>query len=543
MSIHGEQNLLPFLIRKDGSLPELGENEELCLAYFLLNRNKKSSEKLISFSRLLWPFLTVPGVISTHIIIDGLLLFQKIGRFSNWPRQPLIGHVLRNIDNKTEIEQLNKIIEILTYKDAEAKELSTGEESEYQDLKIEGIINPEFLQSLLLLMRGIRYKPIKEYMPLNATLNTDQALDISEHFRTTIETMKSNGYRWKTIYDLIDDTIEKLLTNVNVKLSDIKDRYNSQIKKVESSIENTQAKKKKYDEFDKSDQWRINEKKKVIENISTLFKTIERSLEDILKTNKFYVREESLKSKIFEELLPKFKAHFNYLREQGQIFLDSLDSFEIKYNEFEKKAIEIDAQAEKDLKNYEDSIQSQLDDNEKQRIKFEKEKLDEISGLENLKIQIEDLKAQIIQIVQNKQQQCYKESEELKKWSVDDSKSEFFSMPIKWIYMPVYAMFFEDEEMMEERMSVIFPGFLGDKNVLYEEISEDFKQLRENLLEKIEEDMKLRSIFEFSSENKNLLNDVNLQKKIMMGISALRYKNLLTDEVESEMRENLKSLI
>ena len=54
--------------------------------------------------------------------------------------------------------------------------------------------------------------------------------------------------------------------------------------------------------------------------------------------------------------------------------------------------------------------------------------------------------------------------------------------------------------------------------------------------------MKLRSIFEFSCENKNLINDTNFTKRIMMGISALRNHHLLSDEVEMQMRENLKSL-
>ncbi len=528
-------------MRRNGSFPELGENEELTLAFFLLNQNKKASEKLISFSKLLWPFLAVPGIISTHIIIDGLLLFQKYGRLSNWPRQPLVGHILRNIENRTEIEQLNKIIEILSYKDTEAEESSAGEESEFQDLKIEGLINPDFLQSLILLIRGIKLKPISSYLPLNARLNTDQALDISEQYRNTFDTMKANGYRWKALYDLIGETIEKFLININVKISDIRERFDSQIKKIEYTIEDTGAETKKFDEIDKSEQWKVNEKKKIIENISTLFKTVERGIEEILKVNKFYVRDETLKSRVFEDLLPLFKKHFNYLKDQGQTLLNSLDSLEKKYLEFEQKAFEIDAKAELDLKKYEETMQSQLDINKKQRFKFEKEKKEAISNLENLRAQIENLKDKIIQILQNKQEQCIKEAEELKEWSISDNVSDFFSMPIRWLYMPVYAMFFEGENMMEERMSIIFPGYLEDNNVLYEDLSDAFKQLKERIHEKMQDDIKFRSIFEFSLENKNLIKEETFKKKIIMGISALRNRDLLTDKVESEIREGLKS--
>ncbi|MHA1192803.1 MAG: hypothetical protein ACTSP9_10970 [Promethearchaeota archaeon] len=93
MSIHGSQYLLT-LFNAPPNIPPINENDELALAFYLLTKDKKHSEKITSFSRLLWPFLCIQGVISTHIILDGLMLFSRKGKLSNPPRQPLIGHLI-----------------------------------------------------------------------------------------------------------------------------------------------------------------------------------------------------------------------------------------------------------------------------------------------------------------------------------------------------------------------------------------------------------------------------------------------------------------
>ena len=227
MTVHGNQYLLPLFIRK-GALPlSIQGNDELALAFYLLSKDLEKNKKIISFSRLLWPILSIQGVISTHIMLDGLNLFKNLGRFSNPPRQPLIGHILRNIDNRTKIEQLN----ILTYKDKEAEEIGEGEESEFHTLKIDGLINPEFLQTLLTIIPLIEYKPIADYTVLDANISTENALNISEEYRQVINTMKGNSLRWKTQIELINKEVSKWLIDLNVQLKDIDTRYSSQISK------------------------------------------------------------------------------------------------------------------------------------------------------------------------------------------------------------------------------------------------------------------------------------------------------------------------
>jgi len=73
-------------------------------------------------------------------------------------------------------------------------------------------------------------------------------------------------------------------------------------------------------------------------------------------------------------------------------------------------------------------------------------------------------------------------------------------------------------------------------------LSNSFAELRALLKELIDEDMKLRSNFEFSVENKNLIKDLNFKKKIQMGLSILKNKGLVNNQIEDTIKKNLDLL-
>ena len=539
MSVHGNQNLLPLFLRKEKDLPPIKANEELALAFYLLTKDIGESDKIMSFSRLLWPFLSIQGVLSTHILLDGLLLFSKKGKYSNPPRQPLVGHVLRNVDSRSEIEQLEKIIEVLTYLDSEAEEIGEGEESEFHILEIEGLVNPDTLEAFMKIIPFIQNLPIADYIVLDTALSTERALQISERYRNIIGEMKGNGLRWETVSELIGKEITKWITELTVKLKDIDSRYTSQITKTSSTIDDSQIKEKMDLTRDQIDNWKANEKKKVIENICLLFKSIERPIEDLLKKNRFFSREESLKSKILEDLFPNFENHIVYLKEELTKSLNSIESINQQYIEMKASSTTIDVEAEEKIESQHVGLQSELQDRDKILSGLSKEKLEQIMQLEDLKTQIEKLFAKINNILQTKKANCLNDVEYTIKWSMKDDTSELFTKPIQWIYMPVYAMFLEDEDMMEERMNIVFPGYVSETQ-LYEEISDAFKDLKQIVNEKVEDDMKIRSNFEFSVENKNLLEDPNFLKQIQKGTSILRNQNLINEEAEKIIKDNLK---
>ena len=542
MSIHGNQYILPFF-NVSSHVPPINENDELTLAFYLLIQDKKENEKILSFANLLWPFLTVQGVISTHIIIDGLLVFSKKGKLTNPPRQPLIGHLIRNIENRTRIEQLTKINEILAYKDLEAQEIGEGEDSEYQTLDIEGLVRPMFLQTLARLLPLVEYKPIFQFQPLNSTLSTEAALDIADKYRKTIEYLKGNALRWENQIELINKEVDKWFTDLNVQLKDIETRYTSQINKTSHEIDDVQVRERVGLERDKIDQWKVNEKKKIIENISILFKTVERQLEEMLKKNKFYTQSESLKSRIFEDILSNFENHFAYLLEEGKSYIDSVTNLTKKYLEFKERGPLIDSDAKEKLALLTSELNNQLKDRNAHLSQFEMEKQDKLTEITNLKNTIEEILTQSHNIIKTKQGNCLQEAKELIAWSLNDNRAEIFSRPIQWIYMPLYAMIIEDQDTMEEKLKLLFPGNINqDPYNIYTEISDEMNNLKNHLYELIEDDMALRSNFEFSCENKNLIGEKNIDKRIQQGISILRNRSIINDEMEKLIRQNLNFL-
>ena len=542
MSIHGNQYILP-LFNTHSSLQPIKDYDELALSFYLLTKKLKQNEKILSFSRLLWPFLCVQGVISTHIILDGLNIFSKKGKLSNPPRLPLIGHLLRNIENLTKTEQLNKILEALQYKDNDAEALGESEESEFQKLKIDSLTNPEFLQTLVKLLPLAEFKSVAEYMPLETNFTTEQALEIANTYRNTIDYMKGNALRWDTQIELIGKEIDKWLIDINVQLKDIDLRFSSQISKTSRTIDSSQIKDKMALEGDKSDQWKVNEKRNIIENISVLFKTAERNLEEIIKKNKAFTHTDVLKGRVFNDLIAPFENHFKYLIEEGNNFVHSVTSLTENYMALKEKALEIDVEAKKNLEDFSSSLDLKLQDRDKNLSVFEEEKVKKISEIKVLQVSIEDLYSQMKNIIKTKNGNCLQEAKDLISWSLADNESELFSRPIVWIYMPLYVMFIENEERLEEKMVAIYPGFItDDPDNRYKEISGAMFNFKEAVNERIEEDMVLRSNFEFSSENRNLLNDQNFRKKIQQGISTLRRSMILSEKMENDLRSKLDSL-
>jgi len=102
--------------------------------------------------------------------------------------------------------------------------------------------------------------------------------------------------------------------------------------------------------------------------------------------------------------------------------------------------------------------------------------------------------------------------------------------------MPFYIMFKENEESMEEKMTLVFPGYIGeDPNSLYEEISDSFIEFHNLVEEKVDDDIKIRSNFEFSSDSKNLFKDPSFKQQIQQGIAILKNKKLFNDEIEAQI--------
>jgi hypothetical protein len=551
MSVHGEQYILPLFLEKSSNRPifqgdEDKINDEICLAFYLLTRGLGDNQKVLSFARLVWPFLAIQGVSkpeSTHIFLDGINILSKKDKFTNPPRKPLIGHVIRNIDNRSEIEQLKKILEILKYQDKDAKEIGEGENAEFQEFQIKNLVNPEFLDSLKQLIIHLKYKPIKNYGQLDTGLSTEKALDISEEYRATIDKVKGNALRWKEEIELISDEIDKMLKNLNLQIKDANLRYDSEISKLSSSIDEEEVIEKINSKRDELTQYKRKEKKNLIDNIAVLFKNVDSDIETIFKKNKFFSNEEMLKRKAFDDLIPNLKDHIDFLRVQGKYFLTSLDSIEEKIQMIINKAEDINREAENRLEQYKNEVNQQLRERDQQIAAIKQENQAEIEKLENLKNTIEELFSEIKQTINTKHQDCLNEAQKLIEWSLKDTDLEAIKMPIQWIYMPFYAMFVEDKDSLEEKMVLVLPGYINrNSDEMYEELSKVFSEVKRAINERIEDDMAIRSNFEFSVENNNYLNDDKFKEKLKKGLELLKNQNIINYNIENKINYRINKI-
>jgi hypothetical protein len=167
------------------------------------------------------------------------------------------------------------------------------------------------------------------------------------------------------------------------------------------------------------------------------------------------------------------------------------------------------------------------------------EKENKLKKIKLLQQEIEDSFTKIKEIIQKKINDCLQEANDLIDWSIRDTEDELFSKPMQWFYMPIYVMFIEDKSSMEERMLMILPGYVGTKDKLYEDLSESFAEFKNIIFECVENDMRIRSNFEFSTENKSILREPNFKQQIQMGISILKNKGLMSEQIEKSINEKI----
>ena len=224
--------------------------------------------------------------------------------------------------------------------------------------------------------------------------------------------------------------------------------------------------------------------------------------------------------------------------------MDNINSLTGKYIELKERTYQVEDKAKIKLEKFSNELNSKLKDRDQNLSSFAEKKNKEITQIENLKIVVERLFSEIKKIIQIKNGTCLQEAKDLIAWSLSDNQAELFNRPIQWVYMPLYGMFVENENTREEKVKFIFPGDIkSDPLNIYTEISESMKTLKEIITEKVEHDMALRSNFEFSCETKNLILDRSFKKKLQQGISILRSKAVLNNQMETELREKFNILL
>ncbi len=545
MSFHGQQNILPMFYFKEYASKPISLNEELSLSFYLLTHDLKENEKIKSFARLLVPMVFIQGLISTHIVLEGLSIASFNDKITNPPRQAVVGHILRNIENRTQVELLEKIIAVITYKDEDAKELSSikeeEEEAEFKTVTIKSLLNPGLLEGLKKILPKLKYVPIRDYTVLDSSLITELALDLAEYYRNTIKLLKGNAMRWQNLIKLIDKEIDKWLLDLKVKKKDIKGLYDSEIGKMSKIIDSSIVNERIKEEKDKIDLWVQIQKKKLIEAISQQFMTVDRKILELGGKNKFFTNYNALKAFRLEEVISKCRNHIGGMNENIRSLSDLVRNISTQVDDYVKRSEEINQKATQRLEDLKQNLGEQLSKKDEMISKSQMEKEFESGEIKNLKNNIKNKSQVIKDIISKKSEDCLRDSKILENWNIKDSEAGNLSMPVIWVFFPLYMSLIEGE--FEEKIKILLPGFINrnalNTESLKEELDPSYSTYLQNLMMKIEEDMKVRSNFEFSGEKNNLLEDSNIKKQIQNGISSLQSSAIISDVLAKEMEEKL----
>ncbi|MCP4761896.1 MAG: hypothetical protein GY870_08940 [archaeon] len=542
MSIHGNQKFLPFILDKTGKV--IDSPADYSIAFKKLIDRKKADEKIVSFSRLAWPFILIHGTPSSHIVFDDVGVCNLSYNITNAPRQGTVGHILRNIDNLSYHEILDRVEEVLKYtetgkkiRSSESKDEEEEEVEEFKKIGIKGMISPEIIDGLNKLSPKSIILPISEYSLLESKYSVELCLDLAQEYRNLIELSKGNKIRWKNLKGVIQDPFDNWLAELTVQIKDEEMRFKSAINKEESSITETGVKSALDSEIDSLHHWSLKEKKILLEKIGKSFFSIDQTLEEMRKKTKFFLDTDSFKKLKVETAIKKAKEHSEYLDDSRKRMAFKIKGISQKLDSLIASIEKIDKESENKFKNKELELKTRLAQRNSRMQTVNQASRSLIRQLKEEKEIMSKKLEEIHEIVEEKMNKCEQDLQNLLNWGLLDTISKY-SMPVLRIFMPVFSALLEDEEE-DERLIFAFPCIV-EKNLETSPLCSGFDSL-ERLLEKlVDDDMKIRSNFEFTMEKQNFLKNEKNEKIITDGFKILHRLGLSDDSISQNYIKKLK---
>ena len=200
----------------------------------------------------------------------------------------------------------------------------------------------------------------------------------------------------------------------------------------------------------------------------------------------------------------------------------------------------IDGRIQKEYKDKEFELKKNLSERNARVQRLRDDKDIRIKELAELNEKLEAKLKEIEVIILKKVDACEKDKHLILKWGLADRISNI-STPVLRIFMPVFAGLLKDRRG-NERIVFAFPGIV-DNNLNVSPLSDGFKELQPELSKIVEDDMKIRSNFEFTIEKMNLLKNDEIEKLLKEGFSSLKIKGLGNDRIESKYLAELKKVL
>lgn len=538
ISFHGSQKFFSFLL--DSNKFSIKSPADYAVGFKDCIDQMKPNEHMIGFSRLAWPIILTQGDPTNRVIFDDVGICDLNWVITNSPRTSTIGHVLRNVYNRKQTEIFENVKSIILYtEDSKNIEGAQDEElEEFKDLKIASMVSQEIINGFGEIWRGLTVEPISQYSLLESKYSVEIALNLTEKYRQYLNVVRGNRIRWNDLISLIAEPFDEWMRDLRAKIKDTELRYKTSLNKEEISITARDVKKLLNAEYDNLQKWNLQEKKVILEKIGGSFLPIEQIINQLKKKNKFFLNTESFKTFHIDKAVPLVKDHLEFIKDINKKLNEKTAQIEENLEKFIGNIKKIDEQTKKRYENTEIELNSKLVQRDARIEDVRETSKAQIEQLKENEFEIEQKFNEIRNIIIRKMSESENDLRKLLKCGLDN-KIVGEGMPVERIFMPVFVALFEDEEE-DERMVFSFPCIVGN-NLEITKIN-GLEVLREKTMSLVEEDMKIRSNFEFTMEKINLLNDKKFDKLLQNGFNMLERKGISNKIIANKCKKYYEQL-
>ncbi len=529
---------------KSNTGPLIDSPGDYVIGFKMLLDQIQSGESFTSFSRLAWPLIVVTGDPSSHILFDDVGICNLSLKINNPPRQAIIGHILRNIENRTHDEILDLIRDIILYTEkgcnfklGEIKEEAT---EEFKDIFIEGMMNPNLIDGFAKIISFMRIESLADYSLLESQYSVEKALDFSELFRYYIKETNGDKIRWNDLRSLLEKPFNEWQTELRVQSKDEELRFKSGIAKEKNSITTESVENSLKQLRNHLDIVSLQEKKSILEKVGGFFFPLNELFMNSSQGLKMFLDTDYFKKQPVDRAIHNATKQLDILvKTQHEIGV----KVEVLRQKIQEKSVDIekiDKRIHNEYKDKEFELKKNLSERNARIKRLTEEKDIRVKELQELQVKLtQDLK-EIQTIIVKKMEACDKDKHQILKWGLADRISNI-STPVIRLFMPVYAGLLKNKRG-NERIVFAFPGFV-DSNLNVTPLSEGFVELDKKLATVIEDDMKTRSNFEFTIEKRNLFKIEGFEKLMQDGFASLKIKGLANDRLEQKYLSELKKFL
>jgi len=504
--------------------------EESIAANFAQIVDRMGSGKLLNMAEIFWPVVLIQAEPNYKLMIDYVGLFNFDLDLLSAPRTPQVGHVLRQ--NMTKIEKLQLVKKIILFEEniqmdqqmEQTQEIGYSENETLQT-QISGLIAPSFLEGFGKLLPKVSKFNNNQFSCLDTIYTFEDALGFAQDWLKSLNNSKGNRERWKTLKKILNEPISKWITDLNVQEKDVSERAQKKNKNL-SELDDRVIQTKLDRMQDSVDVWLQKEQKYIAEKIGKSFKGIDLIYEDLRRKTEKFLDIEGLRAFQVGEVVMNAYKHVAVTREALEQAELQLKTISTNLNEIRNELADTNMSADEkmELKNLELQNKLQSQESEIKRINDERDR--KIAEIKEMQEAITTLESEIVDIIVKNMARCDSNKQEIRDFQINDEISKITTTTMT-LYIPIGIGIIEDEEE-DEKIEIVFPSEFRE-NLTRVPLAEEFIGFEKSITKLLDENMRLRSNFEFTLEKAP-----DYKVSIISGFASLLRKGLISQTQQAQ---------